>query len=145
MTKRRDLSSGWDTYEVYQRDDKGNHAITPFSNVLAASGRLATQAITKMRMVQELGWPEARRCLKDDYGHPLIVKKDEIIWLLKCKPNCWRLYFYVREPERQIIYVYAVCKKANKEDPGDAEAARRVADEVRPGRSGITLFEFPFG
>jgi hypothetical protein len=94
-------------------------------------------------MVQELGWPEARRSLKDDHGKPLIVRKDEPIWLLKCKPSCWRLYFYVWEKGeiKRIIYVHAVCKKTNKEDPRHAAEARRIA-----GCGGaITLFEFPAG
>ena len=100
-----------------------------------------------MRMVQDLGWPEARRQLKDDHGHPLIVRKDDVIWLLKCKPGCWRLYFYVWENDEQkrLIYVHAVCKKTDKEDPSDASEARRVADEIRPGGSAITPFEFPIG
>ena len=45
-----------------------------------------------MRMVQELGWPEAKRCLTDDWGHPLIVKKDDVVWLLKCKPSLETLF-----------------------------------------------------
>jgi hypothetical protein len=149
MTGSRDLSSGWITYEVYQRDSKGNFGITPFSDTLASSGTLPTQAITKMRNVQTLGWPEAKRVLKDDYGHPLVVPKDEVIWLLKCKPSCWRLYFCVwkggkeNEKEKRIIYLYAVCKKQDDEDPADAIEARRVYDGIRPGGSGITLFEFP--
>ncbi len=83
-----------------------------------------------------------------DLGHALIVKKDDRIWLLKCKPSCWRLYFYVFYKQmlrKQIIYVYAVCKKKNREDPRAAAQAERIADEIRPGGSGITLFDFPVG
>jgi hypothetical protein len=98
-------------------------------------------------MVQELGWPSAKRCLKDDHGHPLVVKKDSVIWLLKCKPTCWRLYFCVHENgnDKRIIYVHAVCKKTDKEDPSDAVKARRIADGLRPGGSAVTPFEFPAG
>src|SRR5260370_25074200 len=101
------------TYEIVQKDSEGNLAITPFSNILAASGAMQVQAITKMRMVQELGWPQAKRCLRDDKGQALIAKKDNVVWLLKCKPKCWRLYFYVQEKEKRIIYVHAVCKKTD--------------------------------
>src|SRR6267154_4998287 len=97
MAEWRDLSSGWITYEVLQRDSQGEHTIMPFSTALAVSGTTPTQAINKIRHVQALGWPVAKRELKDNHGHPLIVKKDDIIWLLKCKPSCWRLYFYVWE------------------------------------------------
>jgi hypothetical protein len=146
MAKPREISSGWLTYEIFQRDSEGNHAITPFSDALAGSGgRLAAQAVDKMRIVQDLGWPNAKRLLKDDLGRPLIVKKDEIIWLLKCKPTCWRLYFYVwqNHETKRIIYVHAICKKANKEDPNEATRARSIFDGIRPGGSAITQFEFP--
>ena len=77
----------------------------------------------------------------------MIVKKDDHIWLLKCKPACWRLYFYVwtNEKSKRIIYVHAVCKKTDEEDPSDAREARRVFDGIRPGGSAIRLFEFPIG
>ena len=98
-----------------------------------------------MRMLQDLGWPQAKREFKDDQGRSRIVKKDDLIWLLKCKPSCWRLYFYVNQKGKQIIYVHAVCKKQDKEDEADAREARRVADGIRPGGSAITPFEFPPG
>src|SRR5260370_2007918 len=147
MAEPSDLSSGWMTHEVLQRDDQGKHTIAPFSDALAASGSLTTKAITKMRMVQDLGWPAAKRVLTDDHGHPLIVKKDEVVWLLKCKPSCWRLYFYVWKngKDKRIIYLHAVCKKKDAEDPYDAAEARKIHDGIRPGGSAITLFDFPAG
>ena len=120
-------SRKWTSYEVYQRDSNGVHSLTPFSLALAGvSGGLPTQAITKMRMVQEIGWPAAKQQLKDDFNHHLIVRKDEVIWLLKCKPKCWRLYFYVWETGKGIVYVHATCKQQDKEDPNDETKARRV-------------------
>jgi hypothetical protein len=100
-------------------------------------------------MLQALGFPEARRVFKDGRGHPLVVKKDEAIWLLKCKPSCWRLYFYVwesekeNEKEKRIIYVHAVCKKRDGEDPHAAAKARRIFEGIHPGGSRITTFQFP--
>jgi hypothetical protein len=145
MGKLPELASGWLTYEVIMRDDEGEHAITPFSDALAVSGALPINALNKIRIVQELGWPTAKRDLTDDYGHPLIVKKDDIVWLLKCKPSCWRLYFYVwkNENEKRIIYLRAVCKKQDAEDPSDAVEARKIYDGIGPRGSGITIFEFP--
>ncbi len=75
MAVQLDLSSGWKTYEVLGRDGLGNHTITPFSDCLATSGKILAQPIIKMRKVQEIGWPEAKRVLKDGHGHPLIVKR----------------------------------------------------------------------
>lgn len=145
MGKKADLSSGWKTYEVCESDSEGEVTRTPFSDELVKSGKIPVQAITKMRMLEELGWPTAKRQLKDNHGHPLVVKKDERIWLLKCKPACWRLYFYVHESSKSkcFIFVHAVCKKADQEDDGDTREARRIADQIRPGGSRITEFEFP--
>ena len=145
MSQKPDLSSGWSTFEVIHKDAKGEYAVTPFSGALASSGTMPTQAITKMKMVQSLGWPEARRKLKDDQGRPIIVKKDSIVWLLKCKPSCWRLYFYVSEKEKRITYLHAVCKQQNAEDPSDAAKARSAYDGIQERGSGITAFEFPVG
>ena len=147
MAKGRDLSSGWISYEVYQRDSEGRFTITPFSATLASSGSLAKPAISRMRTVQNVGWPQARRHFKDENGHSLVVKKDDVVWLLKCKPSCWRLYFYVRSngKEKRIVYLYAVCKKKDAEDRSDAVKARNVYDGIRPGGSALTEFEFPAG
>jgi hypothetical protein len=138
-------ASGWVTLEIFQRNSDGEHTLTPFSSALAASGSIAIQAVTKMRMVQELGWPEAKQSLKDDEGRPRIVRKDDVIWMLKCKPSCWRLYFYVYKKTKQIVYLLAICKKAQAEDPADAAEARRLHDSIGQGRSAATPFVFPVG
>lgn len=145
MPDGREPTSGWKTYEVFVRGGDGVHSVTPFSDALATGGTLPTQALTKMRMVEELGFGEARLSLKDRFGHRLIVRKDDLIWLLKCKPSCWRLYFHVWEQgdDKRIIYDYAVCKKTDKEDSQDAVYARNTADAIGPGGSAITPFEFP--
>jgi hypothetical protein len=148
MAKTRDLSSGWITYEVCEKDGDGNATTRPFSVALVAgSGTSPKPPVTKMRMVQTIGWPEAKRVLKDDHGHPLVVKKDDVIWLLKCKPHCWRLYFYVYESAKQkaIIYLLAICKKGDEEDPADVTEARRIYDDIGARRSAVIAFEFPTG
>jgi hypothetical protein len=134
--------SEWATYEIILRDASGEYAITPFSDALAVSGQRPAQAINKMRMVQEIGWPEAKRSFTDQRGRPLIVGKEGGIWLLKCKPLCWRLYFYVCEKYKRIIYVHAVCKKKDRENPSDARRAKTVADGIQRCGSRITAFQF---
>jgi hypothetical protein len=124
MQARRDLSSGWRTYEIVLKRD-GGVLETPFFDQLIVGGALAAQPITKMRVVETLGWHVARRSLKDGLGRKLIVKKNDYVWLVKCKPSCWRLYCYVWEKgeKRFIIYAHAVCKKKDAEDPSDLAAA----------------------
>ena len=142
MTRRRtDLSSGWTSYEVIHKNEART---TPFSDALAARGDLAG-AINKISLVEEVGWPKARQVLHYGPGHKKrIAKKDDVIWLLKCWKSCWRLYFYVIPSEKKyIVYVHAVCKKKNQEDPGEAVTARKVYDGIQVGRSAITPFQFP--
>jgi hypothetical protein len=140
---RTDLSSEWTTYEVCEVDEGGLCTATPFYETLTSSDGLG-KAARKMLLIQELGWPDAKPLLKDSLGRPLVVKKDDLIWLLKCKPSCWRLYFYVWDKGKGIVYVHAVCKKQDKEDPADAKYARAIADSIRPGGRRITPFEFPY-
>jgi len=126
MRTRNDLSSGWAAWELVYRDASGDYTVTPFSDTLAnGSDQLA--ALNRMSMVDEMGWPKAMQLkIGKRKGKRRIVKKDEHIYLLKCTPKCWRLYFYVRK--RQFIYVHAVCKKGDAEDPSDGRIARECYD-----------------
>ena len=135
---------GWTAYEVVVTDSSGQPIKRPFSDTLAAKGaQLALHAIKAMRMVLAHGWPDASK----DYiyeGRRRVVRKDSGIWLLKCMPHCWRLYFYVRTESKQIVYVHAVCKKKDDENEQDAIRAGRIADKIADGeRRAIRKFQFP--
>lgn len=140
MPTPADLSLGWKSYEVLQSGDK-----VPFSKSLARVGAPPNGAVRQMMTLESIGVSEAQRTLKDSKGGSRVVRKDDKIWLLKCKPSCWRLYFYVSETkeEKRIIYVHAVCKKKTAENDTDAQKARVIADGIRPGGSRITPFAFP--
>src|SRR5437899_2347270 len=113
MGEKEPPAAKWVTYEVIVRDASGDPSITPFSGGLTSAGQVLGRVLRRMRMLQDLGLPAARLHMKDKDGRRLIVSKDDRIWLLKCKPTCWRLYFYVYKSgsENRIIYVWAVCKK----------------------------------
>jgi hypothetical protein len=138
---KRRLGSGWKTYELMSKRTEE----TPVSEALAKDGVNALPAIKKMLMVQDVGWPGALELHFGAKGKHRIVKKDDVIWLLKCTPNCWRLYFYVYKAQKWIIYVHAVCKKQNEEDSNDTKEARNGYDDIARGTSGITEFVFPLG
>jgi hypothetical protein len=135
---RRDLGSGWKSYEVIHKTT----GATPVSTAIAAGPDTAA-VVKKILLVQETGWPEALKLHFGPKGKHRIVKKDDVIWLLKCTPSCWRLYFYIYKAKKWIIYVHAVCKKKSKEDPNDAVQARSVYEKIVGGSSGITEFPFP--
>lgn len=101
-----------------------------------------------MILLRDLGPAEAQTAMRDNAGHALVVKKKNAdLWLLKCKPSCWRLYFYtaIVGEEKRIIYVHAVCKQQDKEDARETSYASRVASTLRAGRGAITLLALPFG
>jgi hypothetical protein len=133
-----DLSSGWFSYEVIHKAT----GETPVSAAIA-SGSDKVAVIKKIMMVQEVGWPAAKKLHFGKKGKHRVVRKDDVVWLLKCTPHCWRLYFYIYEPKQWIIYLHAVCKKQDEEEPDDAIKARAVYNEINGGACGITPFEFP--
>lgn len=147
---RHVMISAWTTYEILLRDADGKLDAAgerPFSNDLAGDGDPVQTAIQKMRLLQHHGWPDARLNLKDKRGKLLIDRADDEdpkIWILKCKPSCWRLYFCVYSDTKRIVYLYAVCKKRPDRDPADSVRARHRFDGFGGSRrSGIARFDFP--
>jgi hypothetical protein len=109
--QRYERTPPWDSFEVVLRgtDGKLDPKQKPFSNSLTAGdGDPTHRAVQTMWLVQYHGWPKAKRVLKDGQGKPLIDRADDekpAIWILKCKPSCWRLYFRVYEEAHQIVYL----------------------------------------
>jgi len=141
----------WATLEVVLRDATGkldSSGARPFSDALPSDGPAAAKtAIQKMLLVESLGWPSARLDLKDEYGKPRIERSDDKapqIYILKCKPTCWRLYFYVDHKRKYFVYLYAKCKKKQRRDPADSASARRLYQSLSgPKSNGIDYFQFP--
>jgi hypothetical protein len=130
----------WATFEVVLVDEDGKMS-TPFSQEIRND---RVKVAKRMKMLEDYGWPRATQEWKVN-GKKRVVPKDDLIWLLKCTPDCWRLYFYVNENESRFIYVHAVCKKQDKEDASDLNAARRIADRLRSGngKDWAAPFAFP--
>ena len=147
MPDQREIKSPWTSQEIVIIDRAGRQSF-PYWNALMTGGRIDAQPIIRMQKVQEVGWPDAAQVLFFSVGtrrKKRIVKKDDVIWELKCTPNCWRLYFYVSEQPKHIVYVHAVCKKTDAEDPRDAASARQQYDCVSAGRCTTRPFRFPNG
>lgn len=142
MERGVDLSSGWKTFEVTYKNSEGSD-VQPFFDQLSISGVPAKPPITKMRIIDNIGWAQAIRVMKDSSGSKVIVKKEDSVWLVKCKPSCWRLYCYVLQKEKWIIYVYAVCKKQTEEDSASLRAAKRIVAKIQSRAYSIAPFEFP--
>jgi hypothetical protein len=154
----RDTSSGWTTWEVVYKSSRNEWSERPVSDSIIASGNEAVGAFNKTSMVEEMGWPEAWHELffstgKGNQRKPRIVRKKNGIYLLKCTPNPWRLYFYVSQnPERddpnRIVYVYAFYKDQYEEDDATEDAAARVRNDIFSSdgsRIAIAPFAFPPG
>jgi hypothetical protein len=133
----------WSIYEVLEPDADGqlvDHGSNrPVSRALAESGDPIETAISKLKLLEYHGWPAARGLLDVDEADDKTPK----IWILKCKPSCWRFYFHVYETRRRIVLLHVRCKKRNRRSSSDSTRARNVLGALGARRSGIILFEFP--
>lgn len=139
MPRQREPKSGWESYELVWLDAAGEVADAPFTVALGNSLE-AIKALKRISRVEDLGWPDAKKLQYGKKGKKRIVKKDDVVYLLKCHPDCWRLYFYVKE--QHFIYVHAVCKRTNAENPEDAVTARKRYDKRTAGGR-LRRIEFP--
>jgi hypothetical protein len=144
--------SGWATYEIAMRNYAGELKIFPVFEELELHLPQAKPAVTKIQKVQDVGWPKARTQIHDDEGRRAIAcvdkKQKPYIWLLKCKPSAWRLYFYVWEHptnghDKRIVYLHAIYKKQTPEDDGETLTARQRCATIYTGDSQHRQF-FPF-
>lgn len=132
----------WKSFEVALPDTRGlfsEKSPRPVSEEMAGTGDRLETAINKMKLLQLHGWPAAKRAL-------LIDRADDEspdIWILKCKPSCWRLYFHVYEEQERILYVLAKCKKTTPRKARDSVRARNVFNRVQARSAAIVEFEFP--
>jgi len=121
--------SDWTLWEIeYERE--GGSVDRPVTEELLAPGSSTDtkQAISKLRLLKAHGWPVPRGSLD-------IAAVSSGMYVLKCKPGFWRLYFSVIDPQRRILLLLAVAKKKWKRNPNDlAKASRRYAD-YRGGRA----------
>jgi hypothetical protein len=133
----------WSTWEAVLRQGKGPWV--PVMSTAFAQGKgdeLAT-TIGKMRILERLGFPAALQSVTLEKAD----RRKPAIWILKCKPSCWRLYLHlytVSPTDKRIVYLHAKCKKKDKQDPEDTARARRVLAAANRGDVGrIARFPFP--
>jgi len=146
--------SEWRVDQVYSVGGDGRARLF-IEQEFAANSSQALAGLQKLGMLRAHGWPAAltdwnynrggkneRRIEKVENGPPPI-------FLLKCKPSCWRIYFHVVEekpPEKKdalrkgapeprhagsFLVLRVVCKRQQKRDPGDVTAARTRLDGWR--------------
>jgi hypothetical protein len=149
--------SEWRVDQVYSIGGDGRDRLI-IEQEFAANASQALAGLQKLGMLKARGWPAAltdwhynrgskteRRIEKVDDGPPPI-------FLLKCKPSCWRIYFHVTEekpPEAKValhkgtpqpryagsfLVLRVVCKRQQKRDPGDITDARGRLSRWRAGQ-----------
>ena len=143
----------WRLEQVYARDANGKERLI-IEGELAANASEAHQALKKLGMLMAYGWPEAltdwhySRGTKNQNRIEQVHSGPLAIYLLKCKPSCWRIYFHVVEEKPEAIVLRGkvsprcgtflilrvVCKKKDKRDPGDLAIAKGRVDDWRAGR-----------
>jgi len=119
------LDSGWKSYEFIEVDDSGRYMSDPVTDAFELHSAQKGEALKRMQRVEDRGWPDAEETMyvrgkagkkkaivrPDDEGYPEI-------WVLKCSPHAWRLYFYIWEKgdDKRIIYLHALFKKRIGDD-----------------------------
>jgi hypothetical protein len=147
--KRYDPTPPWTHWEPVLRGDDGHldGNRRPFSEQFSGEVGGVVAATGKMWLMGYHGWPGAIAAIRDDQGKPLIEEADNQepkIWILKCKPHCWRLYFYVYQDKNRFLYLYAKCKKKWKRNTSDSKRARNLFARIGGTRGiGIDSFAFP--
>ena len=155
--------SGWRLEQVYSHDGDGNERL-PIEEAFAANRAEAQSGLSKLGILRLLGWPEARVSMRDSRGRPRIEKVDDDpppIYVLKCKPSCWRIYFHVAEETQEkgehsvtkttpqarrsgaFLLLYVVCKKQSKRDSEDIAHARRPLQLWQRGHVRSKAFLLP--
>jgi hypothetical protein len=134
----------WTLHEVaYQREGKTERPTT--SAIVAARGgrgesdgsvETPIQVVQKLTLLEALGWPDATASLD-------IEKLDASLFVLKCKPTCWRVYFAVEVAQRLFILADAVCKKKWKRNPNDRKTASKRLHDWHTGRARIERVRVP--
>ena len=147
-------SPQWVSYEIATADSEGEFTGRPYWDELLEHRPQAKQALQKMQRLEEAGFHGARTQWrhKGKKSTRVIVcvdsKKEPKIWLLKCTPHAWRLYFYVWESDgderdKRLIYLYAFYKQGRSEGGAETTIARERCDCIGAGRCKTAQIEYP--
>jgi hypothetical protein len=133
----------WRTCEVIEGESENRPFSIELSTASAQDAETAVDVMYRLQqLVQDMGWVKASSFYRWK-GKLRVVNKGGILRELKCYPGCWRLYFYVDESQRLLVYLLAVCKKKNKEDYRSSEKANRIINTIATRENGIAFFPFP--
>ena len=111
----------WNIWEIQDENDR-----TPVSDALTRHHQDPKFVLRKLRLLQALGWPEAAQSLE-------ISNVGSDVYVLKCKPKDWRIYFSVLSDGALLLL--AVQKKKWSSDPNDQPKAKRLLEDYRAKRA----------
>lgn len=134
---QRFTDDDWELLELVDREGR-----RPCSGAYEGRGAANTQELkkiyTQIRLLRAAGCPP-----EDGKRRPTIEKVLDYefeaaggqhsvpVFVLKCKPSHWRLYFYKPSPNaRCVVFLFAVKKKTDKRDPADEDRAGRLLGRV---------------
>lgn len=128
----------WTSYEPVFREAERERR--PFSDVLfGGSGDRPHRALRVIELLRLGGFPPPAGSI----AYEPADDQQPRIYYIKCKPSCWRLYAYVDQEKRQVLFLHCACKKGWKADPKDATRARMLLDRAFDGEVKFEPLELP--
>jgi hypothetical protein len=107
---------------------------------LAGRGDRPGIMLRKMRLLEAGGFPSRTAAL--DYEKVADVGED-VVYILKAKPSCWRVYFVAEPASKRLIFLHAHCKLRQRRDPDDPQKAIERLERIRAARAQLQRLAIP--
>lgn len=131
-------AKGWEVVELLLRPDSEPQRDYVVSDFLEeANSKELIQIKKQLRLLAAAGIPPDQELTKPDI-EPWIRRckwatKDSEIWVLKCKPSRWRIYFLADPASKRAVALLTVSKKRDDRNTEDFEVCCKRIDRLAAG------------
>lgn len=138
-------ASDWTSWELRTKQPEGESGADwaprwPVQKELAkATGQDMATIFARMRVLEAHKFPPDLPYVE----YEPCDKKKPLVYVLKCKPTCWRLYFSADRQREEFLYLLAVCKKQWPRDSDDCRVARKRLLRYEKGEFDRERIELP--
>jgi hypothetical protein len=143
---RYDRAEATDDWSLLEVVDRGRCLCS--DEFLEANDEELARVFGELRLLRAAGCPPDETKGSPEIGKVTGKCKGEhaksTFYVLKAKPTGWRLYFMIQSREqREVVFLYAVCKKEDRRDPEDFHRCCRIFKKLESGRCRLAALELP--